>query len=123
MTAREKALLLAGAVVAKNAREVLILDVQEVSNFTDFFVIAGGGSSRQTRTIADAGIEAVSKSGEKPLGIEGESIGRWILVDFSDVVLHVLQHEARAYYDLERLWNEAQAIELPELAGGVGCRV
>ena len=120
MTPREKALLVATAIVAKNASEVVILDVREVSGFTDFFVIAGGTSARQTRPIADAGIEAVSKSGEKPLGIEGESIGRWILVDFSDVVLHVLQHEARSYYDLERLWGEAQAIELPELAGSGG---
>ena len=120
MTPREKALLVATAIVAKNASEVVILDVREVSGFTDFFVIAGGTSARQTRTIANAGVEAVSKSGERPLSTEGERIGRWILVDFSDVVLHVLQHEARSYYDLERLWGEAQAIELPELAGSVG---
>ncbi len=120
MTPREKALLVAAAIVAKNASEVVILDVREISGFTDFFVIAGGTSARQTRAIANAGVEAVSKSGERPLSIEGERIGRWILVDFSDVVLHVLQHEARSYYDLERLWREAQAIELPELAGSVG---
>lgn len=120
MKGLEKAQFLAAVAVSKKAGDVVVLDMQEHSGFTDFFVIASGSSSRQTRTIADAAIDAAVRSGERPLSLEGKQVGRWILIDFFDVVLHVLQHEARDFYALEKLWGEAAAVEVPELSEQLG---
>ena len=115
MNARERALALASAAANKNAKDVIVLDMQELATFTDFFVIASGTSSRQARTIADFAIERARDFEERPQSVEGERVGRWILIDFGDVVVHVLQNEARSFYDLERLWSEAKRVEIPRL--------
>ncbi len=120
MTPKEKALLIARSTAEKNGIEVCVLDLQEVASFTDFFVIVEGTSGRHARTVADAAVEAVRAEDEKPLSVEGERSDRWILVDFGDVVLHVFSHEAREFYSLERLWGDAESVELPSVAGGVG---
>jgi ribosome-associated protein len=118
LTSKEKALELATAAHDKKALDVTVLDLAQVASFTDFFVIASGTSDRHARTIADAVLERADQLEEHPFGVEGRELGRWILVDLGDVVLHIFQREARTYYDLERLWGEATTIELERAAEG-----
>jgi ribosome-associated protein len=112
LTHREKAQIVAEASLEKAAEEVVALDVREAVSFADVFVICTGRSDRQVRSIADAIEEAVSRRGERPLGIEGYDEGRWVLMDLADVIVHVFQHEVRRRYDLERLWSDAPKLDL-----------
>jgi ribosome-associated protein len=114
---RQLAEAVASALNDKRGVEVKILDLGDLRSFTDFFVIAGATSDRHARTLADAVVEAARKVGERTLGLEGEQVGRWILIDLGDVVVHVLQQDAREYYGLERLWGEAEAVAWPLAAG------
>ncbi len=114
MTSREKALALATEVAGKQGMDIQILDLREVSSFTDFFVIATGTSNRHVRTLADATVQSARQHGERKLGMEGDPPGRWILVDLGDVVVHLFEAKAREFYSLERLWDEAARVELPE---------
>jgi ribosome-associated protein len=116
LTAKDKALRVAAAAAEKKGIDVRVLDLREMNAFTDFFVIASGTSDRHARSVADAAIEALAREGERPLGVEGEETGRWILVDLGEVVLHVFQPEVRSYYALERLWGDAETLELPRAA-------
>lgn len=84
-----------------------MLDVRELIVITDYFVIASGGTERQVRTIADAVEEALRAKGVKPVRREGIEQGRWALLDFVDIVVHVFTREERDYYELERLWKDA----------------
>jgi ribosome-associated protein len=119
LTSKEKALLLAATAHDKKALDVRVLDVRTVASFTDFFVIASGTSDRHVGAVADAILERARTLGERPIGVEGQELARWVLVDLGDVILHVFQEEARAYYDLERLWGEAESVDLERAAGGV----
>lgn len=93
---------------------MVVLDVAETLVITGYFVIATGASDRQVRSIADAVEDALrEKAGMKPIGREGEREGKWILLDFADVVVHVFQPEERDFYRLEKLWSEAPRLELP----------
>ncbi len=116
MTPREKALAVAAAAADKKAGDIRVLDLREMGAFTDFFVIASGSSDRHARAVADAVVMDLSRRGERPLGVEGEEKGRWILVDLGSVVLHVFQPEVREFYALERLWGDAETVELPRAA-------
>ena len=112
LTSREKAHIVAEASLERAAEEVVALDVRKAVSFTDVFVICTGRSDRQVRSITDAIEEAVVKRGERPLGIEGYDEGRWVLMDFADVIVHVFQQEVRRHYDLERLWSDAPKLDL-----------
>jgi ribosome-associated protein len=100
----ERAALLA---LDKKAEDVVILDLRGLSDVCDFFVLATGQADVQVKAIAAAIEAGLLKLGEKPVGTEGTSEGRWILLDYFDVVIHVMRHEAREYYQLERLWADA----------------
>ena len=117
MDSRDKALEIAEAIIAKKGLDLRILDVADVCSFTSFLVLATGSSSRHLGTLADATQEAARALGERPLGTEGESGGKWVLVDLGDVVVHLFREEARDFYALERLWGEAEPIELERAAG------
>jgi ribosome-associated protein len=107
---RQLATLAARAASAKQARDVLVLDVRELIVITDYFVIATGTSDRQVRTIAEEIERAVRDRGMKPVRREGEREGRWVLLDFVDFVAHVFLDEERDYYGLERLWADAPSV-------------
>lgn len=109
---REKARLIVEAAGTLLAEEIVALDVRQAVSFADVFVVATGRSDRQVRAIGAGIAEALAKLGEKPLGIEGEEEGRWLLMDFGDVIVHVFQPEVRRHYDLERLWSEAAVLDL-----------
>jgi len=116
MTATDEAVGLARAAAAaaadKLAAEPVAFDVSEQLALTDIFVICSGATDRQVRAIHDAVEERLLREGAKPVRREGQGEGRWILVDFGDIVVHVLHAEDRAYYALERLWNDCPAIDL-----------
>ena len=111
---RERARRLAAIALDHNAERVVALAVGELTSFADAFVIATAGSDRQARAVADAVVESSKQAGEAMLGIEGYEEGRWILVDGGDVVVHVFVRDAREHYDLDRLWEDAPRIALPE---------
>jgi ribosome-associated protein len=94
----------------KKASDVLLLDVREVTTFADYFVICSGSNRRQIQAIAEAIDEQLSQQGAKLFHREGDAETGWILLDFSDVIVHILGPKEREYYDLERLWNGAKTI-------------
>jgi ribosome-associated protein len=114
----ELAIAAARAASAIKAEEIIALDVSEQLVLTDVFLIASGTNERQVGAIVDAVEEALFKLGAKPVRREGKSAGRWVLVDFGDIVVHVQHSEDRVYYALERLWKDCPVIELPEDARG-----
>lgn len=116
MTARsskEKAFFCARAALDHKAIDLAILEVKNLSSFTDYFVISSGNSDRQVQAIASHIEEKLGKQGLRPLGIEGKREGRWVLLDYGDVVMHIFYHPIRDFYDLERLWSDAPRVELP----------
>ena len=96
----------------KMAHDVAALDISAIASFASWFLICTGDSSRQIQAIADE-IEAKLKEvGVRPAHIEGYSNAEWVLLDYSDLVVHIFSKTARAYYDLERLWRDAKPITL-----------
>ncbi len=122
--ARELALVAANAATDKKASDVIVLDVSEQLVITDCFVIASAPNERQVGAIVDNVEEKMRDAGTKPVRREGAREGRWVLLDFVDVVVHVQHAEERAFYGLERLWKDCPRIEFdPEApvaeSGGV----
>ncbi len=93
------------------AENIKYLNLEGISGFTDRMVFASGTSNRHVKSIAQSVVEASKKAGVSPLGVEGEDIGDWVLVDIGDVVVHVMLPETREFYDIERLWSEQTAAE------------
>lgn len=87
------------------ALDPVVIDVRALSSVMDFLVVASGTSTRHVKSLADNVILKAKEGGMRPIGVEGESVGEWVLVDFGDLVLHVMQPAARSFYDLERLWT------------------
>ncbi len=99
---------------AKKAEDILVLDLRELTSFTDFFVILTGNSSRQNVAISES-IEAdLKKQKTRPLGIEGQELAEWILMDYGNFVVHVFSRRAREYYSLEKLWGDAPKVTYTE---------
>ena len=102
----------------KKAVNPVLLDLQEIASFTDYFVITSGSNVRQVQAIADAIVEQLKLIGERAARVEGYSTAEWVLVDYGDFIVHVFEEKARQFYDLERLWREAKRIPLPPELGG-----
>ena len=117
MPASERALELvvqaAAAAVDRLATDVVALDVSDQLYITDAFLLASAPNERQVESIVEAVEERLRRDGVKPVRREGEREGRWVLLDFIDVVIHVQHAEEREYYSLERLWKDCPPIELP----------
>ncbi len=94
---------------------VVELDVQGLTDVMDYLVIASGTSNRHVKSLADNVLMSAKQNGHRPLGVEGQDGAEWVLVDFGDVVVHVMQPATRDFYDLERLWSApVQSAEQPE---------
>jgi ribosome-associated protein len=97
--------LVSSALDGLKATEVQVLDVRHLTTVTDTMVIASGRSDRHVRAIASAVVEQCKRAGHRPLGVEGERSGEWVLVDLADVVVHVILPRVREFYNLEKLWD------------------
>lgn len=86
------------------ARDLRVLDVRSLTSVTDYLLIASGTSDRHVRSLADKLIQTAKESGQRPLGVEGQEAGEWVLIDLNDVVVHVMQPRVREFYKLEDLW-------------------
>lgn len=95
------------------ALNIVVLDVRKRASFTDSMIFASGKSTRHVSSIAGSVVEAAKAAGIPPIGIEGESVGEWVLVDLGDVIVHVMLPDTRTFYDLEKLWSE-ELVEAPE---------
>ena len=87
------------------AEDIKVLDVRKLTSIADFMVVATGRSSRQVKALADRVEDAARKKKVRPLGTEGQQSSEWVLVDLGDVIVHVMQPEPRAHYQLEKLWE------------------
>ena len=97
----------------KLAEDILAIDVSEKLVITDVFVLCSAANERQVKAVVDGIEERLHKMGSKPLRREGEAEGRWVLLDFGDIVVHVQLAEERIHYAIERLWKDCPLIELP----------
>jgi len=97
--------VVAGALDDLKAVDVHVLDVRHLTTVTDTMVVASGRSDRHVRAIAGAVVEQCRKAGFRPLGVEGERSGEWVLVDLADLVVHVMLPRVREFYNLEKLWD------------------
>lgn len=113
--ARDLATAAAQAAVGKKATDVVLLDVSERLVITDVFVIASAPNERQVGAIVDNVEQKLRQAGHKPVRREGASEGRWVLIDYVDVVVHVQHADERAFYGLERLWKDCPRIEVEGL--------
>ncbi len=95
---------------AKKAEDILVLDLREISSFTDFFVIVTGNSSRQNVAIFESIEQSLKKESSVPLGVEGREHAEWILMDYGSFIVHVFSRTAREYYSLEKLWGDAPRV-------------
>ena len=93
------------------AEDIVSLNVKNKSSVTDMMIIASGRSTRHVKSISDNIIKKLKKNKIKPLGIEGYSKSEWILIDFGDVLVHVMHPETREFYSLEKLWDESLSNE------------
>lgn len=99
------------AALDKKVEDLCVLDLRELSSFTDFFVVANGTSSRQNAAVAEAVEAALKPSGLRPLSVEGRESADWVLIDYGSVVVHVFSRAARAHYALEQLWGDAPRVD------------
>jgi len=92
-------------------QNIAVLDVRKISDFTDYMVIATGTSNRHVQSSADKVAETLRDHGVRRVGIEGQQLGDWVLIDFGDVVVHIMREQTRDFYKLEKLWSEAKRVE------------
>jgi ribosome-associated protein len=112
VSARSFALAAAKVADERHCTDIVVLDLKGKSSATDYFVIATGTSDRQRRSVADEICEAAREKGLQRFGSAGYEQGRWILLDFVDVVIHIFDAEYRNYYDLELLWGDARKLKV-----------
>ncbi len=116
---KTKSLLCLKAALEKKALEPVLLELKGRTSFTDYFLLCSGKSDRQVQAIAQGIEEALKKKGIRPLGQEGMTGGKWVLMDYEDVVVHIFLEPMRKFYDLEGLWIDVPRID-PLRGGSIG---
>jgi ribosome-associated protein len=111
-TGRPTAVAIAKAALDKKAEDVTVLDVRGLTGYADYFVVMTADSDRQASAIADHVEQTMKTAGISKVGVEGYETGRWILIDYGDVVAHVMSKESRGFYDLEGLWADAPRFQV-----------
>ena len=112
MPANELAAVIVKALDAKKGENIQLLKTRDLTTLADYFVICTAGSSTHVQTLPDAVEAAADYVGEPVLRREGHRSGSWVLLDYGCVIVHVFQDEARKFYDLERLWSDAEVIDI-----------
>jgi ribosome-associated protein len=102
----------AEAADSKQAKDLKVLDLREITTFADFFLIASGSNARQIQAIADEVETQLKELGEYPHSVEGYQNAEWVLMDYGDYLIHIFTEKARQYYDLERLWRDGKTVAL-----------
>ena len=115
MTSYELAMLLAKALDSKKGIDIKVLRTEELTTLADYFVICSATSNTQIKALSDACQKAMDEAGEPAHHVEGHRDGTWVLLDFSSVVVHVFTDEARKFYDLERLWGDAEQMDISDI--------
>jgi len=113
LSAWEKALLLTRAALDKKAEDIVVLDVHAHTSIAEYFILCSGRSDRQVQSIAQGLQEEAGRAGERPYAVEGTQRGHWVLMDFSDVIVHIFYEPMRRFYDLDGLWSHAPQAKLP----------
>lgn len=113
MTLDSRLATVVDAARSKKAFRIRLVDVKDIASFTDTFAFMSGGSDRQNRAIAEAIEDALKLDGERPISREGEANGNWVLLDYGNLVVHVMDEETRRHYNLEGLWSAGRELELP----------
>ena len=112
MTLDEKLELIIKTLDSKKAEDIQAIKISDLTIITDYFIIANGTSTTQTRALADEVEFKMKQQGAEPLRIEGERNASWIIIDYGDVVVHVFYKETREHYNLERLWADGERIDV-----------
>ncbi len=120
--ARQWAFVAADAAESKKGEDIVVLDMRRVTLVADYFVIVSGRNVIQVQTIADAIEEAMDRSGVSLLNRAGRDRSHWVLLDYGSLVVHIFTDQERAYYDLERLWGDADWVARPAGKGTVSRR-
>jgi ribosome-associated protein len=97
--------------LARKAEDLCVLDLRELTSFTDFFVIAHGNSTRQITAIAEGVVAELKPAGLRPISVEGRDSADWVLVDYGSIVVHVFSRAAREHFALENLWGDAPRLD------------
>ena len=115
MLSQDRALKCAALALDKKAFNVRILDVRKISSLTDFLVLASGSSDRQVKAAAESvHLGLKNEHATMPIGIEGLYEGRWVLIDYGDVMVHIFHEPVRLFYDLDGLWCDAEEVQIQE---------
>ena len=112
MTSLEKAVFAAKTLDEKKAFQIEVISVKGISDITDYFVIANGSVNTHVHSLADELEVKMREKGIQPLHIEGYASGNWVLLDYTDVIVHIFTPETREFYDLVRLWKEGEQIKV-----------
>lgn len=114
MDSKQKALVAVKALASKKGTDIKLIKITELTTVADYFVLATGSSSTQVKALADETEYQLEQNGITPHHIEGKSTG-WILLDYSDVVIHVLNEQSRQFYNLERLWEDGEEEDISNI--------
>jgi ribosome-associated protein len=102
---RRRLLLCINATLQKKAKDIVVLNIKDISSFADYMLICSGSSERQVQAISGAIQEYLKNAGIRPLGVEGEENAQWVLLDYDDIVISVFLERIRSFYDIENLWD------------------
>ncbi|MEE8210428.1 MAG: ribosome silencing factor [Acidiferrobacterales bacterium] len=100
--------LVQDALVDAKGQDIRMLDVRKITDITDYMLIVNGTSNRHIVSMSEKVIERAREHGRKPIGVEGQDLGDWVLIDFGDVVVHLMRPQTREFYSLEKLWGGAE---------------
>jgi ribosome-associated protein len=107
MTSKEMVKTACNALSEKKSFDIKVLDIRNISDVADYFVIADGTNKNQVQAMCDSVEEFMLREGQKTKSIEGYSQGGWILLDYYDIIVHIFSDESRRFYNIERIWNDA----------------
>jgi ribosome-associated protein len=101
------------AAESRKAADIRVLDLRPLTSFADYFVLCNGTNQRQIQAICDEVLRVMKLRGERPISLEGYDNAEWILADFGDLLVHIFSEKSRTYYDLDRLWRDAEQVAIP----------